>query len=102
MTDETITARVVFRKQVSDGNYGTEAAEVALDVPLGEVYDLSEEGVASTLQAARRLVHEELARSPSASVRRALEPPRPLAPAMVVPTDVDDDPDLHLNPDLPF
>jgi len=99
VTHETITARVVFRKQVSDGNYGTEAAEVALDVPVSEeyVYDLSEETVAATLQAARRLVHAELARSPSASVRRALQPPRPLSPAMVVPTDVDDDPE-----DLPY
>ena len=64
---ETIRSHVVFRKQVSDGNYGTEAAEVLLDVPLGE------EAVASTLESARRLVHAELARSPSANVRRAVE-----------------------------
>jgi len=76
---ETIHARVVFRKQVSDGNYGTEAAEVALDVPLGEVYDLSEESVAVTLATARRLVHDELSKSPSANVRRAVESPKPIS-----------------------
>jgi hypothetical protein len=76
-TQETIHARVVFRKQLSDGNYGSEVAEVMLDVPLGEVYDLSEEAVAATLQTARRLVHEELGRSPSGNVRHALEPPKP-------------------------
>jgi len=88
-THETITARVVFRKQVSDGNYGTEAAEVALDVPVGHP-----SMVAATLETARQLVHEELARSPSASVRRALEPPRPLSPAMIVPSDMDDPADV--------
>jgi len=92
---EQIRARVVFRKQVSDGNYGTEAAEVALDVPLGEVYDLSEESVAVTLATARRLVHEELAKSPSGNVRRALEPPRP--PRLKDYATVPDDPE-----DLPY
>jgi len=78
---ETIRARVVFRKQVSDGNYGTESAEVALDVPLGEVYDLSEEAIASTLETARRLVHEELGKSPAWRVRDAVKPELPAAPA---------------------
>jgi len=72
---ETIRSHVVFRKQVSDGNYGTEAAEVLL-VPLFEPYEMSEEAVAVTLEAARRLVHAELARSPSANVRRAVEAPK--------------------------
>jgi len=95
--NETITARVVFRKQVSDGNYGTEAAEVLLDVQVDADGDYDSEMVAATLETARQLVHAELARSPSVSVRRALQPPRPLSPAMVVPTDVDDDPE-----DLPY
>jgi hypothetical protein len=80
-TQETIRARVVFRKQVSDGNFGSETAEVALDVPLGEVYDLSEEAVASTLEAARRLVHEELSKSPAWRVRDAVKPELPSQPA---------------------
>ena len=58
---------VTFRKQVSDGNYGTEAAEVTLDC------DPAVAGL--TLAKARQLVHEELARSPSANVRRAVQPP---------------------------
>lgn len=67
-------ARVVFRKQVSDGNYGTEAAEVALDVPLDDTYELNNDAViAVALETVRRLVHAELARSPSSNVRRALE-----------------------------
>jgi len=90
MSEETIRARVVFRKQLSDGNYGSEVAEVMLDVPLGEVYDLSEEAVASTLETARRLVHEQLLKSPSSAVRRALEP----APS--VPSNYDDDEDIPL------
>ena len=67
--------RVSFRKQVSDGNYGTESAEVHLDVEFaaGEVMD---QAVAATLANARRLVHEELRQSPSSNVRRALEYPR--------------------------
>jgi len=68
------TARVVFRKQVSDGNYGTESAEVALDVPLGEAYDYDEESIAATLAAARRLVHEELRKSLAWRVRDAVTP----------------------------
>jgi hypothetical protein len=72
-TPSEIRARVVFRKQASDGNYGSETAEVAIDVPLEEVYDLSEESIAATLATARRLVHEELRKSPSPSVRLALE-----------------------------
>jgi hypothetical protein len=74
MSDETIHSRVVFRKQVSDGNYGTETAEVVLDV-LSDMDDGSwnTSSVRACLELARRLVHEELARSPSANVRRALE-----------------------------
>jgi hypothetical protein len=90
---ETMHGRVVFRKQVSDGNYGTEAAEVSIEVPYGEVYDLSEEAIAATLQAARRLVHEELGRSPSSNVRGALEPPKPLTAGSTGHMPDDDDPE---------
>jgi len=73
MTEET-SNRVVFRKQLSDGNYGSEVAEVLLDVEFAEGEDL-DQAVAATLANARRLVHAELGRSPSTTVRRALEPP---------------------------
>lgn len=72
MTGES--PRVSFRKQVSDGNYGTEAAEVSLGVPLDDCDELSLESVMVTLQDAQRLVHEELGRSPSSAVRRARSP----------------------------
>jgi len=78
---------------VSDGNYGSEVAEVMLDVPLGDVDELSEEAVASTLETARRLVHEELSKSPSLTVRRALEPPKLPKDYATVPDDVDVDPE---------
>lgn len=86
-----IRARVVFRKQLSDGNYGTESAEVAIDVPLGEVYDLSEGTIAETLATARRLVHAELSRSPSPNVVRALGEAKRIP---IQATDDDDDESL--------
>ena len=72
---------VVFRKQVSDGNYGSEVAEVMLEVDdfkdtaLSDIDKASEEAIAAALVRARHLVHAELGRSPSTTVRRALEPP---------------------------
>jgi len=63
---------VSFRKQVSDGNYGSEVAEVSVDV---DIVGQGEEAIAAALATARRLVHEELRQSPSASVRQALEYP---------------------------
>ena len=83
----TEPSRVVFRKQVSDGNYGSEVAEVALETSPGLE--------AMTLAHARDLVHAELARSPSGTVRRALESPK-LATA---PNIDDDDENLE---DLPL
>ena|SRR5215471_2947422 len=61
---------VTFRKQVSDGNYGSEVAEATVFVD-----DVTEEAVAAALATARRLVFDELRNSPSANVRRALEYP---------------------------
>jgi len=66
-------SHVVFRKQVSDGNYGSETAEVLLDVP-GDVYDATEPVIALTLENARRLVHAELAKSQAWRVRDAVTP----------------------------
>jgi len=69
--------RVVFRKQVSDGNYGSEVAEVTLDVE-SDFGETTEQSVAATLANARRLVFDELRHSPSSNVRRALEYPKPV------------------------
>lgn len=70
----TQTVRVTFRKQLSDGNYGTEAAEVSVE------YELEEEDPGQfarvLLPEIRKLVHGELLRSPSQRVRAALEPQR--------------------------
>jgi hypothetical protein len=65
--------KVVFRKTVSDQNYGHESAELSLeyDVPPGE--DHAEYGQVLLAQV-RHLVHAELTRSPSIAVRRALNP----------------------------
>ena len=66
--------RAVFRKQVSDNNYGSEVAECTLErepEPGEEAGIVAEE----LLAAARRRVHDELRNSPSMAVRRALTYP---------------------------
>jgi len=80
MNDVESRAHVTFRKQVSDGNYGTEAAEVSLewDSGIDDVED-SLKNAAALLVEARRVVHDELSHSPSATVRRALERPKPIS-----------------------
>ena len=67
--------RVMFRKTVSDGNYGSETAEVILDIGTENVTD---EAAEAMLAMARRIVHDELRNSPSWSVQRALEYPKPI------------------------
>src|SRR5215471_12545885 len=67
---------VSFRKQVSDGNYGSEVAEVSVDV---DIVGQGTEAIAAALVLARRLVHDELRNSPSSNVRRALEYPKPMS-----------------------
>lgn len=75
MSDERRVARVRFRKQVSDGNFGTEAAEVELEQDFDPASENEEVVASSLLMEARRLVHNELLRSPSARVRMALATP---------------------------
>jgi hypothetical protein len=85
--------RAVFRKAVSDGNYGSEVAEASIEVDVEE----GEEGdafVEVLLKEVRQRVHAELLRSPSAAVRRALEPPRPQPVVANGPPEEDDDEDL--------
>ena len=65
---------VTYRKQVSDGNYGTESAEVTLQATVdeeGEEVD-SDLTVPFLLTEARRHVYAKLDESPSIAVRRAL------------------------------
>jgi len=97
-------ASVTFKKTVSDGNYGSEVAEVTLEVDVdvdmledspnfSDIDKAIEDAIATSLATVRRLVHEELSRSPSANVRRALEPPK-FMPAPVGADEAADDEDL--------
>jgi len=98
-------ASVTFKKTVSDGNYGSEVAEVTLEVDVdvdmledspnfSDIDKAIEDAIATSLATVRRLVHEELSRSPSANVRRAIEPAK-FVPAPVGATaDEADDEDL--------
>lgn len=70
------TISVTFRKQISDGNFGSEVAEVTLQAPVDEGADYRLD-VAAALSHARMAVQSELRQSPSIAVRRALEPQAP-------------------------
>src|SRR5262252_9550181 len=73
--EDEVMAHVSFRKQCNDGAYGSETAEVTLDVGTEDVTD---EAIEAMLATARRIVHDELRNSPSSNVRRALEYPKPI------------------------
>lgn len=81
---------VTFRKQVSDGNYGSEAAEVVLGATLPDDDRHDDQYIGNLagdlLTEARAAVHAQLDLSPNMSVRRALErqEPRPVAPRQPV------------------
>jgi hypothetical protein len=86
---------VSFRKQVSDGNYGSETAEVLLEVDIADLVDTAcEDEIAAALATARRLVFEELRCSPSAAVRRALAYPENVRISEPQPEAVDEDEDI--------
>lgn len=70
--------RVSFRKQVSDGNYGTEAAEVTLECFVhASISSQMDAPVAEDmLDEARQLVHRQLLHSPSLQVRKSLNVPK--------------------------
>lgn len=70
---------VTFRKAVSDGNYGTESAEVSLQIEL-EDGQAEAPVVVRLLSEARTLAQSELNQSPSIAVRRALQRQEPVAP----------------------
>jgi hypothetical protein len=71
---------VTFKKVVSDGNYGSETAEVTFTASLDETDDF--EGHVNSrwlLEYARESAQWQLAQSPNMAVRRALvrqEPPQ--------------------------
>ncbi|HYW86614.1 MAG TPA: hypothetical protein VFB50_02510 [Chloroflexota bacterium] len=83
-------SHVIFRKQVSDGNYGTESAEVLLEID--DATD--DELVATGLALARQLVHAELAKSPAWRVRDAVTPSELPAESTGTLPDSDDPEDL--------
>ena len=75
MTNLPREVRVTFRKAVSDGNFGTESAEVTLQEWLTDDYDVDEAKLVAErlLAEARMLAHDQLALSPSVRVRDALK-----------------------------
>ena len=95
MNEVESRARVTFRKQVSDGNYGTESAEVSLewDSGIDDVEDTLKNAAALLVQA-RALVHAELAKSPAWRVRDAVTPSELPAESTGTLPDSDDPEDL--------
>ena len=95
-----MTVSATFRKAVSDNNYGNEAAEVTISIEdTPENLGQAEKAAAALLVACRRLVHEELLRSPSPAVASALE----LSRSMTRRVPVVADEDAEASPeDLPF
>jgi len=78
---------VGYRRAVSDGNYGTESAEVSLEwfVDEDDAAELDQECAAEMLRNARDLVLQQLRGSLSENVRRSLKP-RTTAPPAMAPT----------------
>lgn len=67
---------VAFKKQLNDGQYGSETAEVYLEEFLYDMYDDAEAAefiVGSLNRMARRLVNAQLQESPSLRVRLGLK-----------------------------
>jgi hypothetical protein len=70
------TVHVVYRKQISDGNYGSETSELSFE---GVARIRSAEDLArDLLKLARELVLDQLRASPSVAIRRALEHEAPM------------------------
>lgn len=87
-----IVAVVTFEKKAGSENYGNETASVSIHLRIPEGiadYDVPETLIASALAAARRLVHGELACSPSAQVVRSLEPTGRRVPITTTPPTAD-------------
>jgi len=71
---------VSFKKQVNDGNFGSETAEVYI-----ESYSGDDDGLVPMVrilnQHARAMVNEQLQASSSPRVRQGIMPPRARTPA---------------------
>lgn len=89
-----LVARATYRRAVSDGHYGTEAAEITLEQSVPEGTPAAE--VAEQLLGeAKALVHKQLALSTSSEVRRAVVARAPAVAAVPSNDDLDDE-------DLPY
>lgn len=74
---KTRTIHVEYRRQVSDGNYGTESAEAYLEWHLEEPEDdshIDQEIALEMLRQAHDIVHAQLGASRSATVRKTIAP----------------------------
>ena len=92
--DHARQVRVTYRRYVSDGNYGTEGAEVSLefwvepeDAELGDDVEAADE----LLLAAHNIVLNRLRASDNPTVRRAVQALRPTTPPDTAATVPDDD-----------
>jgi len=87
---------VSYRRQVSDGNYGTEACEVSMEwyVESSDDATFDQEAATEMLGQAREIVHTQLRGSNNTAIR-AMFTPRATAPARsaaTVPADDDETP----------
>jgi len=91
MESKQRTVGVSYRRQVSDGSYGTEAAEVSLQWFIDDDDDSHTdlEFAHEMLENARDLVLDQLRGSLNANVRKAVN--RPIAPPRTAATVPDDD-----------
>jgi len=76
------TVAVTYRRQVSDGNYGTESAEVHLEWFVDDDNDSHAdlEFAQEMLSNATDIALNHLRGSLNRNVRQAVSPPRPIAP----------------------
>lgn len=90
MTDRLI--HVSYKRAVSDGNYGTEAAEVYLEWHSEDDHQGNQDGemAAAMLREAHGIVHAQLGQSRNVAVRRAVQPRTTAPSAATVPPDEED------------
>ena len=86
----TVDFGVTYRKSVSDGNYGTEAAEVHMSGVLESEDDAADQ-IGQLLEAACECALEQLEKSVSPAVRRAVLPPPKREPVPSMHTEVEEE-----------
>jgi hypothetical protein len=93
--DRARQVRVTYRRAVSDGNYGTESAEVSLDWFIEDKEETHEDldAAQEMLSQARDVVMRQLANSDSITIRKGVSQrtTAPVRTAATVPAD-DEDP----------